>query len=182
MALVTYGIRIAVFAAIYVVLAKLGLHLDAVSGFATLVWLPTGIALAALLAIGLELWPGVAIGAFVVNVLAGAPPLVALGIAVGNTLEAWLAARVLRQLGDVPPALDRVRCVIAIVLVGATLSTLLCAVIGVGVLWLSGAVQRDHVFDAWRTWWLGDMIGDLVVAPALLTFVAPRPVPSSSPA
>jgi signal transduction histidine kinase len=175
MASVTYGIRVAVLAAIYVVVAKLGLQMDAVSGFATLVWPATGIALVALLTIGVELWPGVAIGAFVVNVWAGAPIAAAICIAVGNTLEAWIAARALRKLGDTPPALDRVRYVVALVIVGATLSTLICATIGVGGLWLSGAVQHEQVFETWRAWWLGDAIGNLIVAPALLTFMAPRP-------
>src|SRR5690349_8789936 len=78
--------------AIYVVTAKLGLRLDAVSGFATLVWPPTGIALAALVLFGRRLWPAIAAGALVVNWTMGAPLVVALGIAVGNTLEAVVGA------------------------------------------------------------------------------------------
>src|SRR5437868_2360154 len=46
-------------AVLYVVAARLGLALDAVAGFATLVWPPTGIALAALLLFGYRLWPGI---------------------------------------------------------------------------------------------------------------------------
>src|SRR5262249_46848916 len=77
---------------LYVATGKLGLSLGAVGGFATLVWAPTGVSLAALLVCGLRLWPGVALGAFLVNLWVGAPPAAALGIAVGNTLEALLAA------------------------------------------------------------------------------------------
>jgi mono/diheme cytochrome c family protein len=76
----------------YVAAGRLGLSLDAVSGFATLVWAPTGISLAALLHFGRGLWPAVAVGALVVNLWNGAPLGVAAGIAAGNTLEAVVGA------------------------------------------------------------------------------------------
>src|SRR5689334_20964275 len=85
------AIQVTGLAAVYVLTALFGLHLDAVNGFATLVWPPTGIALFALLRGGYRLWPGVFIGALLANALSGAPPLVALGIACGNTAEAALA-------------------------------------------------------------------------------------------
>ena len=44
----------------YVLTARLGLLLDAVSGFATLVWAPTGLSIAALALYGYRLWPAVA--------------------------------------------------------------------------------------------------------------------------
>src|SRR6266852_9903312 len=81
----------------YFVTARLGLLLDAVAGFATLVWPPTGISLAALVLFGEELWPAVALAAFAVNLAAGAPVLVACGIGAGNTLEALAGARLLRM-------------------------------------------------------------------------------------
>src|SRR5260370_18339995 len=79
--------KVATLFVLYVSVAKLGLMLDAVSGFATLVWAPTGIALAALLMYGQRLCPGVWLRAFAVNLWAGAPWPVALGIASGNTLR-----------------------------------------------------------------------------------------------
>lgn len=94
---------------IYVSTAKLGLSLDAVSGFATAVWPPTGLALAALILGGFRLWPGIALGAFLVNLSAGAPLLVAGGMAIGNTLEAlvgtWLLHRVVgfHPCSSLPP-------------------------------------------------------------------------------
>jgi len=102
--------KIAVLASVYVVVAKLGLQMDAVSGFATLVWPPTGISLAALMILGRRLWPGVALGAFIVNVWTGAPIVVALAIACGNTLEALLGAYALRRSSGVDISLERLRC------------------------------------------------------------------------
>src|SRR5439155_1389638 len=71
---------------------KLGLSLALVNTSATAVWPPTGIAIAALLLFGSRLWPGVLIGAFLVNVSTTYGLGSSIGIAVGNTLEAVVAA------------------------------------------------------------------------------------------
>src|SRR5215218_1519331 len=84
------ALRIAGVTVAYVLAARVGLTIDAVGGFATLVWPASGIALAAVLLGGYGLWPAIAIGAFTANVLTGAPPLAAIGIAIGNTAEAML--------------------------------------------------------------------------------------------
>lgn len=73
---VVYAAEPLALAAAYVGAARIGLAIDAVAGFATLVWAPSGIPLAALLLRGHRLWPGVLIGAFVANTLTGAPMLV----------------------------------------------------------------------------------------------------------
>src|SRR2546426_8105370 len=112
--------------AVYVAVALLGLRMDAVSGFATLVWPPTGISLAALLLGGRRLWPGVALGALLVNWWVGAPVPVALGIATGNTLEAVLGAWALEQV-DFRRSLDRLRDVLALIGFAALASTLVSA-------------------------------------------------------
>src|SRR5690242_10798064 len=83
--------------AIYFSTARVGLSLDAVSRFATLVWLPSGTALAALLLFGYRLWPAILLGAFLVNLFNGAPLLVAVGIAIGNTLEALVGTFLLKR-------------------------------------------------------------------------------------
>jgi len=92
------ALAIAALAIVYVVAARAGLMLDAVAGFATVVWPPSGLALAALLIFGMDLWPGVFIGAFLANLVTGAPVAVAMGIAMGNTLEPVLAVYALRRI------------------------------------------------------------------------------------
>jgi len=166
--------------AAYFVTARLGLLMDAVAGFATLVWPPTGIALFALLVFGGWLWPGVFAGALLVNLAAGATPAVALGIACGNTLEAACGAWLLKRLGFVG-TLARIDGAIALIFVGAVASTAVSAVIGVGSLWLGGVVAGPGVARTLRAWWIGDMLGDLVVAPLLFVWwlrppFRPRPL------
>jgi signal transduction histidine kinase len=162
------GIIVAL-AGAYVVVARFGLAMDAVSGFATLVWPPTGLSLAALLLVDEDAWVGVVIGAFLTNVWAGASVPVAAGIAVGNTLEAVAAAWGLRRLGDFHPSIDRLSDALALIVGAALGSTLISATIGVGSLVLGHEIAVEAAGRTWRAWWLGDMMGDLVVAPLLMT-------------
>jgi signal transduction histidine kinase len=157
-------------AALYVAAARLGLALDAVAGFATLVWAPTGIALAALLLFGYRVSPGIFIGATIANVLTGAPLAVGLGIAVGNTVEALLGAYALRRIPRFHTALDHLRDVLGLIAFAALLSTMVSATIGVGSLYLGGIVSAALVQEAWRAWWVGDMMGALLVAPIILVW------------
>jgi PAS domain S-box-containing protein len=164
-----YLVHVALLIALYVGAAILGLSLHAVGGFATAVWPPTGLALVALVLGGYRLWPGITVGAYLVNVWAGAPWLVASGMALGNTFEALLGAAFLRGVVRFRPALDRLRDVAGLV-GAAVLSTLVSVTVGVTSGWLGGVIPTDVYGEAWRTWWLGDMNGDLVVAALLLTW------------
>jgi PAS domain S-box-containing protein len=150
--------------------AKLGLLMDPVGGFATTVWPPTGISLVALMTFGYRLWPAIAMGAFLVNASAGAPLLVACGMAAGNTLEALLGTYFLQRVVGFRSSLDRLRDVVGLVVLAAVLSTMVSATIGVTSGWLGGVISAVDFGKAWRTWWLGDMVSDLVVAPLLFTW------------
>jgi signal transduction histidine kinase len=158
----------------YIVVAKLGLLMDAVAGFATLVWPASGLSLAVLFLGGNRLWPAVALGAFLTNLWIGAPPAVALGIALGNTLEAVAGAAALRYQKDFRGSFDRVRDALAFVFTALT-STVISATVGVLSLSAGGLVLWASFFETWRAWWIGDALGDLVVAPLVLTW-ATQPV------
>src|SRR5882724_2540238 len=160
----------------YFVTARLGLLLDAVAGFATLVWPPSGIALAALLLFGTRLWPGVLVGALCVNLVIGASLPVALGIALGNTLEAVAGSWLLRRIGRFDSRLEGIDDVKALVLLGGVASTAISAAVGLLSLRLGGTVGPAMSWPTFRAWWFGDMLGDLVVAPLLLVWIS-RPTP-----
>lgn len=171
-----YFATLIVLALAYTIAAMLGLRMDAVAGFATLVWPPTGIALAALVCWGYRYWPAVFVGAFVVNAWTGAPMLVALAMAAGNTLESVVATYALRQIPGFSPSLSRVRDVLGLIVLAAVLSTAISATIGVSSLRLGGMMTASETANAWRAWWLGDLMGALVVAPVLFVFMTARPV------
>ena len=121
------------------------------------------------------MWPGVALGAFLANAWTGVPLVTVLGITCGNTLEAVVGACLLRRVAGFMPSLERVRDVLALVALAAVGSTLIAATIGVGSLVVGGEVPVDDFGSVWRVWWLGDMGGDLLVAPLILAAAAHWP-------
>src|SRR5512134_3122200 len=121
-----YLTQMGLLAAVYFGAAKIGLSLASVEGIVSLVWPPTGIALAALLLFGYRLWPGIALGALMVNFSAGAS-LAAVGISLGNTLEAVVGAYLLNRLLGLRYSLERLRDVLGLVFLGAMVSTTISA-------------------------------------------------------
>jgi integral membrane sensor domain MASE1 len=170
-----YVAKVLGLAAVYYGAAKLGLSLAFMNSTISAVWPPTGIALAAIVFWGYRMWPGIALGALLANSWTGIPFYATLGITVGNTGEALVGAFLLRQVADFRPSLERVRDVIALVVFAGILSTMVSATVGVGSLLLSGDVATDGAWDAWRTWWLGDAGGDLLVAPAIMVAITHWP-------
>src|SRR5256714_775532 len=171
-----YVFQLAAGAVAYYAAARVGLLAAVAKSVVSSAWPPSGVALAALLLLGLRLWPGIALGAFLLNWTAGVSAAGATGIALGNTLEAVAGAWLLGRVVDFRPSLERARDVIALVVVGALASTTLSATLGVASLWASGAVAPDALRRLWFVWWSGDALGDLLVASLLLTWArAARP-------
>ena len=167
--------RALLLAAIYFALGRVGPALTPMSGFATLVWPASGVALAALLLFGYGLWPGIALGALATEMALGAPPLVAMGIAAGNTLQAALGAFALRRIPWFQPSLQRLKDVLALALLAAMVSPILGATVGTACLALGQGVPFPFA-QTWIMWWSGDLIGILVIAPLVLTWArGPRP-------
>jgi PAS domain S-box-containing protein len=157
---------------LYVAAAKVGLGLHVAQGVITPVWAPSGIAIAAVLLFGLRMWPAVALGAFVANATSGVGVAIALGIAVGNTLEAASAGYVLRRV-RFRVALARVRDVIAYLLVVVVVATPLAATNGVTILWATDRLHASYG-SSWVLWWFGDIAGAVLVGPLLLVWFVQR--------
>jgi signal transduction histidine kinase len=155
-------------AAVYFGAARAGLSLATVGHSVTLVWPPTGLALAILLLHGRQLWPGVALGAFVVNATTpGVPWYVAACMAIGNTSEALLGTALLRRW-HFETSLRRVGDVLRLVL-AVMISAIPAAAIGSASLPLGQVVPFGHIGQAMRAWWIGDLMGALIVTPLLLS-------------
>lgn len=166
----SYVARVILLAAIYFVAGRIGFMVSAIDPIVSSVWPPSGIALAALLLMGPRYWVGITLGAFILNASGTIAPLGALVIAVGNTLEALLATRLLRSVGF-RPSLERLRDVLALIVLGALASPPVSATVGVSVL----ALVRGHQipdWTIWTTWFSGDAVGILLVTPLILIWVA----------
>ncbi|MGH8468290.1 MAG: sensor histidine kinase [Gammaproteobacteria bacterium] len=166
-----YLAGLSAFTLIYVATAWFGLWLvPDVQNHVTPVRPPAGIALGVILVFGYRFWPGIVIGAFAITAFSGFPVKTALGIGVGNTLEAMLAAYLLHRVGAFRRALDRLWDVLAFVAMASVCAAILGATIGAASLWWGQAVDRSTAVPTWWTWWLGDAMGMLLVTPLLLTW------------
>jgi len=157
-----------VLAAIYFAVGKLGLRLASVHPSATAVWPPTGITLVAFLMLGYRVWPGIFLGALLVNLTTAGSLPVCLGIAAGNTLEGLLGCYLLSRFAEGEASFESSKGALAFVVYAAILSTMVSATFGVTSLALGGYAPWSNYGPIWLTWWLGDAVGDLVVAPLLV--------------
>ena len=169
--------RIAALAVLYFLGGRLGLSLAFVNSSASAVWPPTGIAVAGLILFGRELWPGVALGAFAVNLAASGSPVVSLMIAIGNALEALIAARLIGRYANGARVFERTRDVFLFAVLAGGAAPVVSATIGVTGLVVAGLAAVRDIRPVWITWWLGDALGAVLYAPALMllwTDRAPR--------
>ena len=160
-------------AAVYFVAGKLGLRLAFVNSSASAVWPPTGIALAALLLLGYRVWPGILLGAFLVNVTTTGAIVTSVGVALGNTLEGVAGSWLVNRFAGGRKAFERAQDVFRFALF-AIFATALCATVGATTISLGGLAHWANYGTIWLTWWLGNAVGALVVAPLLVLWTTAR--------
>jgi two-component system, NarL family, sensor histidine kinase FusK len=81
-------------------------------------------------------------------------------------------------LNNFDPTLRCVRDALAFIVVAGLLATVISATIGAATLCAAGVQSWSQFGVLWPDWWLGDTVGALIVAPALLTTVRAAPVRS----
>lgn len=161
---------------------RLGLELAIPPGYATAVFPPAGIALAAILVAGSRVWPGVLLGSFALNLQLSLDAIseqglartvaVALSIAVGSTLQALFAAKLVGRHTHAPTQLTRELDVVGLLVLGGPVGCVVAASWGIATLYGNGVLVGDAVISSWFTWWVGDMLGVLIFAPLCLACVA----------
>jgi signal transduction histidine kinase len=165
-------VEVGFLAALYYGSAKLGYELGFSGPVAAIVWLPVGVGIAYLYLRGLEFWPGILLGDLLANDYTKLPIGSALGQTVGNILEVVLAAYLLRRAarsGDLLARLDG----LALLVFPLAVATMVSATVGTLSSLLGGVVHADAYATVWRTWWLGDACGALVVVPFALAWSRP---------
>ena len=155
-------------AAVYFVAGKLGLQLAYVYASATAVWPCTGIAIAALLVFGYRVWPGILIGAFLVNLTTAGSVETSIGIAIGNTLEGLAGCYLVSRFARGKEAFVRAQDIFKFALLAGLVATAVSATIGVVTLVAGGFADWASFGSMWSTWWLGDGVGAVTVTPLLL--------------
>jgi len=95
------------------------------------------------------------------------PPPVAVSFVVADVFEALLGALLIRRFFGAKLRFERVGEVIGLAIITGLITTPLSAILG--ALGSHFGFGRNAFFLLHRTWWFGDALGCLVVAPALLT-------------
>ena len=157
---------------LYFLAAKLGLSLAFFNASVSPVWPPTGLAIALVFLLGYRVAPGVLLGALLANYyLTDVYLATAIGISIGNTLEALVAVYLLRKFVESRNPFNLATDVLKFAVFAAIFSTAVSATIGTTSLCLGGAASWDSFGRLWLTWWAGDGVGALVVTPLILTWV-----------
>jgi diguanylate cyclase (GGDEF)-like protein/PAS domain S-box-containing protein len=167
-AVFVFGLRFLAVATAYYLAARLGLLIPYVGTHISLVWLPTGVAVAAFRRWGAGMAPAVYIGAVAANASIGGPLWIALLVGLGNTGGTGLAAWLLRRWGFDDRLLRRrdVSAFVGAVLLGMSVTSLN------GVAWLrvAGAPETAQIGQAWISWLVGDTVGALLAGVPLIAW------------
>lgn len=166
----------------YYTTAWLGLFLAIPPGVATPVWIPSGLALAAILVLGNHVWLGIAAGSFLINIprlvsseapgFAFAPVLIALGISLGSALQALVGAYFIRKWTRLEHLFDRVQHIFKFVWI-EMFACLVSPTMGTLSLLLGYSLDLNTFYRNWWTWWTGDLLGVLAVTPFILAWKRP---------
>jgi integral membrane sensor domain MASE1 len=127
-----------------------------------------GIGLGALLIFGYSVWPGILLGAFLVNITTRGTVTTSLAIAFGTTLEALTGAFLVFRFAGGRNAMKRSPDIFKFAFLGGMVSSTIAATIAVSALLWFGSPMPHDALHVWRNWWLRDAVSVIIVAPLLL--------------
>jgi signal transduction histidine kinase len=162
----------------YFITGVLALELALPPGFISPFWPSAGIALAALLVCGGNVWPGIFIGQFLLSVttqlydnqsLKFAFILPALCTAGGASLQGIIGAKLIRRFVGYPKPLNDEGTIVKFLIMGGPIGCTVAATLCVSTLCAFGLQSWSSFAFSWGTWWVGDSIGVMIVAPLALT-------------
>ena len=175
-----YLAKVAAIAFAYALGAKIAVSIPGVNKLATCVWPPAGIAQAALLLFGRQVWPGIALGVFFYETINLNISIISATIsAFCACLQALCAFTLLQQL-KFRPSLDRLIDVVNLVFCGAVVATQINCTLGTLRLCVTGLVDWSEYWQIRWNWYLGDTLGVLIFTPLLLIIYNHKPAPSNS--
>jgi len=167
----------------YVIAGRLELFFAVPPGYATPIFLPAGIAIAAMFLAGAATLPGIFVGSLLLNLWVGFSKAhhldvieitAAFAIAAASALQAAVGGGVLRRFVGYPVTLDTPRQLVTY-LIATPLICVTSATFSVYSLWVLGVVRSDGLLSNWLDWWAGDSLGVLVALPLMLMlFGEPR--------
>ena len=178
--------KILILAFVYLLAGRLALLLAIPPGFASAIFPPLGISLAAVLLWGTPMLLGVFLGSVMLNtsmalgggtIFGSHSVIVAAEIAVGSCLATWVGAWLVKKVIGFPNDLLDEWSIFLFFTLGGPVASTVSASVGVTALCLNDVISFSQVAFSWITWWTGDTIGILIAAPfVFILFAHPRPL------
>lgn len=169
----------------YVISGKAALMLALPPGYASAIFPPAGIAVAAAFIAGRKTLPWIFLGSLLLNTwvdysashqVTSVGLLAATIIAIASTFQAAAGGWILRRAIGYPTAFDRVRDIFKF-LVLAPVICVVSATLSVSGLWWLGIFDTNSLASNWLSWWIGDSLGVLVLLPVTMVFAGePRAI------
>ncbi len=162
----------------YVISGKAALMLALPPGYASAIFPPAGVAIAATFILGNRALPSIFLASFLLNVwvgystgpaVSGISLAAALIIAVASMLQAGVGGWLLRRAIGYPAAFDRIRDLSKFL----SLSVFACSVsasLSVAGLWALGVLDAGNLGQNWFSWWIGDSLGIIMLLPIAMAF------------
>ncbi|MEG3971453.1 adenylate/guanylate cyclase domain-containing protein [Microcoleus sp. T2B6] len=176
-----YLAKIAAIAFAYALGAKIAVSIPGVNKLGTCVWPPAGIAQAALLLFGRQVWPGIALGVFFYETINLHISIISATISAFCACLQALCAFTLLQKLKFRPSLNRLIDVVNLVVSGAVVATQINCTLGTLRFCVTGLVDWSEYWPVRWNWYLGDTLGVLIFTPLLLIIYNHKPAPSPSP-
>ena len=163
------------FALAYFIGAELGYALSLGPSVGGTFWPPAGIALAALLLAPRRIWPQLLLAGVIANFASdqvhGQTLAASIAFALANLSEPLIGALLLQRVFTAPVTFTRMPEIVALALVVVCVSAPISAAIGaVAAGWWTP--DPPGFLAGWRTWWVGDSVGALVLTPAVVRVIA----------
>lgn len=152
---------------LYFVFALISFNFSTIAdGSAALVWLPSGLAVAAVVYCGLRLLPGIYLAGVLASLYIENSIELSLLFAAANMLEPLVAWLILNRV-QFSLKLYHFKDYILFILAGIC-GAMLSALIGGSALVIFGELPLNLFFTTSLNWWVGNVVGILLVAPSLL--------------
>lgn len=167
---------------LYAITGYMGLFFAAPPGYATAIWIPSGIALGVVLVWGLRILPGVFLGSLLTNFYISTqhgitfptlhPLTIGIIVGIGATLQAMAGWYLIKKWVGLDNLLNHPNDILLFALLAGPVSCFFNATWSNTALLLLGVLPLNNYFISWVTWWIGDNIGVLIFTPLFLILFA----------
>jgi len=175
-------IRNVLVACAVLVLGYVGVSLSIAPSTASPFWPPAGISLAAVIVYGKRVYPAIFISNFLLKLYSfydfslveslQTSIITALITSLGVCLQVVFAVYLINRFIGKNNTLVEDSKIIAFFALIVPLSFVVSASVGSATLFFQGFISLGDITNTWITWWLGDCIGAIIIAPIVLAFIA----------